>query len=479
MAMRLATPYINGRYLTPGTRTVEKITNPYTGRTIGRAAVGTLQDLDQAIRAAGRAFDVMRNQPAHERHDILQRISDGLRRGRERFARLIVADAGKPLTQARGEVDRAIMTFSLAADESRRVGGEVIPLDVDPRGADLAGVVRRFPVGPVSAISPFNFPLNLVAHKLAPAIATGCPVVLKAPPQCPLTAFALAELVASCDLPPGGFNVLHLPVPVAQRLATDERFRLLSFTGSAAVGWHLKAVAGRKKVLLELGGNAAAIVHEDTADLDWTAARLAAGAYAYAGQVCIKVQRIYVHRRIYPRFLRRFVDAAAALKVGDPSQPATVVGPMIDRGSAERVESWVREAVMAGARVRLQRRRRGNLLGPIVLTDAPRASRVVREEVFGPVTVVEPYGTWRQALTRVNDSRYGLQAGVFTRDIDRIREAFDTLEVGGVIVNDYPTLRIDNYPYGGIKDSGLGREGVRYAMEEMTEPRMLVLRSGR
>jgi glyceraldehyde-3-phosphate dehydrogenase (NADP+) len=371
------------------------------------------------------------------------------------------------------------MTFSLAADEARRFGGEVVPLDVDPRAAGMTGLVHRFPVGPISAITPFNFPLNLLAHKVAPAIAVGSALVVKPPPQCPQMAFRLAGILSEAGLPPGACNVLHLPIPLAERLATDPRFAMLTFTGSPNVGWHLKQVAGKKKVCLELGGNAAAVVHEDVPDLDWVAGRLALGAFAYAGQVCIKVQRLLVHRPIYRQFAERFVAASAALTCGDPMDPATVVGPMIDRAARERVEAWTAEAVAAGAEVLLAGRRDGNILTPAVLARVPLDARISCQEVFGPVAVVEPYDDWAEALGQVNDSAFGLQAGVFTRDVNRIFSAFQTLEVGGVIANDFPTLRVDNYPYGGVKDSGFGREGVRYAMEEMTEPRMLVLNLAR
>jgi glyceraldehyde-3-phosphate dehydrogenase (NADP+) len=310
---------------------------------------------------------------------------------------------------------------------------------------------------------------------VAPCIAVGSAIVLKPPPQAPLAAFRLGEILAECGLPNGGYNVLHMPIPLAERLATDPRFGMLTFTGSAKVGWHLKSVAGKKRVALELGGNAAAVVHEDLADLDWTAQRLALGAFAYAGQVCIKVQRLLVHRPIYDTFVKKFVAASAALPVGDPSDPATVVGPMIDESNVRRVVSWVAEAEQSGAKTLLKGERKGTLLGPTILANAPKDARVTCEEIFGPVATVAPYDTWEEAIALVNDSAFGLQTGVFTQNVNRIFQAFNRLEVGGVIANDFPTMRVDNYPYGGVKDSGFGREGVRYAMEEMTEPRMLVL----
>ncbi|HTS86893.1 MAG TPA: aldehyde dehydrogenase family protein [Gemmatimonadales bacterium] len=469
------TPWIDGASLPLDNRVIDPIRHPYSGTAAARAARGTEADLELAIGAAQAGFSRMRALARHERRDILARIADALLRERASLGEELARSAGKPIGQALGEVDRAILTFSFAADEARRFGGETVPLDVDPRTIGYAGLTSRFAVGPISAISPFNFPLNLLAHKVAPAIAVGSSLVVKPPPQCPQLAFRLARLMAECGLPKGACNVLHLPVPVAERLATDPRFAMLSFTGSPGVGWHLKQVAGRKKVVLELGGNAAAVIHEDAENLDWVAQRLAVGAFSYAGQVCIKVQRLLVHRPIYDRFVQKFVDASAALVTGDPLEPRTVVGPMIDAAAADRVERWIGEAVAAGARALLPARRDGNVLSPTILANAPRDAKVTCQEIFGPVATVAPYEDWAEALRTVNDSEYGLQAGVFTRDVKRIFTAFNTLEVGGVVVNDFPTLRVDNFPYGGVKASGFGREGIRYAMEEMTEPRMLVL----
>lgn len=476
MALETCTPWIGGRGVGTRGRRVETVRAPFGGRPLARIAVATGADLDAAIAAARSAFAELRRWPRHARRDLLDRVARAISADRRRLAALVSADCGKPITQALAEVDRAAQTFSFAADETRRFGGELVPMDVDPRAAGLTGLMQRFPVGPIAAISPFNFPLNLLAHKLAPALAVGSAVVAKPPPQAPLAAFRLARILGDCGAPAGACNVLPMDIPVAERLATDPAFALLSFTGSAPVGWHLKDVAGRKKVVLELGGNAAAVVHEDAPDLEWAAERLALGAFAYAGQVCIGVQRILVHRAVWRRFVRRFLDAAAHLKAGDPRDPQTVVGPMIDAAAADRVQRWVQEAEAAGARVLLRGRRRGSVVRPTVLTDVTPRMRVEREEVFGPVATLSPYRTWEAALARVNRSEYGLQAGVFTADLHRALAAFATLEVGGVIVNDFPTLRVDHYPYGGVKRSGFGREGVRYAMEEMSEPRMLVVR---
>lgn len=469
------TPWINGVAVPLENRITDSVLFPFTGETAVMAAQGTAADLETAIAAAQAGFTAMKAMPRHARRDLLVRIADAMTRERQALGAELATSCGKPIGQALGEVDRAIMTFSLAADETRRFGGEVVPLDIDPRTVGYTGLVHRFPVGPISAISPFNFPLNLLAHKVAPAIAVGSALVVKPPPQCPQMAFRLGTIMAECGLPAGGYNVLHMTIPVAEALATDPRFAMLTFTGSPTVGWHLKSVAGKKKVCLELGGNAAAIVHEDAGDLDWVAQRLALGAFAYAGQVCIKVQRVLVHRPIYDRFVQKLVAATAALVCGDPMDPKTAVGPMIDKGAADRVQAWAAEAVQAGAEVLLAGKRTGNVLTPGLLANVPHEAKVSCREIFGPVSIVAPYQEFGDALAAVNNSDFGLQAGVFTHDVNRIFTAFAALEVGGVVANDFPTLRVDNFPYGGVKDSGFGREGVRYAMEEMSEPRMLVL----
>ena len=467
-------PWIDGAPAKVGRRKADPVLNPWNGRELARVALATESDLDRAIDGAGRAFAIMRALPAHRRREILVNTAALLRRERTALARLMAADAGKPITLALGEVDRAITTFTVAADALRWFGGEALPADVDVRGEGFTALTSRVPIGPISAIAPFNFPLNLVAHKVAPAIAVGSSVVLKVPPQAPLVPFRLAELLGEAGLPAGALQVLHLPVPIAERLATDPAFSLLSFTGSAPVGWHLKAVAGRKRVVLELGGNAAALVHEDAGDLGVLATRIVWGAFAYAGQVCIKVQRLLVHRPIAARFARLITAAARRLPVGDPLNSETVVGPMIDDGAADRIEAWVDEAIEAGARVLYRGARRDRLVGPVVLDRVGPAMKVSCREVFGPVLVIEPYRTWDAAIARANDSEYGLQAGVFTRDAGRVMAAFRGLEVGGVVANDIPTVRLDHLPYGGVKSSGFGREGLREAMREMSEERLLL-----
>jgi glyceraldehyde-3-phosphate dehydrogenase (NADP+) len=468
---RHAQLYIGGEAVETAAR--DEVRNPFTGDVVGTVSVGGADEIDRAIAGAAEAFEAARHLSAYRKRAMLRRIADGIRDRGDELAELITAESGKPITLARGEVGRAVTTFSLAADELSRFGGEVIPVDIEEAFEGYQCVVRRFPLGPISALAPFNFPLNLVAHKLAPALAVGSTVVLKPAPQAPLTAFLLAEIVESAGALPGRFNVVHCHPPDAELLATDPRPRMLSFTGSAAVGWHLKSVAGQKKVALELGGNAASIVHED-ADLDWAVRRSALGAFAYAGQICISVQRLMVHEAVYADFRDRFVEAARAIPTGDPRDPATMVGPVVDEKAAERIVAWVDEARAAGAKVLTGGSREGRLVAPTVLEDVDPELKVNAEEVFGPVVVLDRYADFEAAVRQVNASKYGLQASVFTHDERRVRHAFAEIEVGGLVVNDYPLVRVDNFPYGGVKASGLGREGVRYAMDEMTEPRVLV-----
>ena len=479
MATRTLTPYVDGRWLPRRRRDAEPVTAPFGGRRLARIVPGDADDLERAIAGALRAQRTLATLPRHRRAAILEAVSRLLAAERDGLARLIANDAGKPVTLAAGEVDRAVTTFRLAAEEARRFGVAAAPADSDPRGEGMSARVERFPLGVVAAISPFNFPLNLVAHKVAPAIGAGNAVILKPPPQAPLAAFRLAELLTGAGLPPGALQVLHLPVPLAERLATHPAIAMVSFTGSARVGWHLKEIAARKRVLLELGGNAAVLVHEDTADLPSVAERVAWGAFAYAGQVCIKVQRLLIHAPIHRRFTRLVIEATRRLAVGDPRRPETVVGPLIDEGAMARVRSWTAEAEADGARVLLRGRRRGSVLGPTILARVTRRMKVWSEEVFGPVLTVSPYRSFAEGIRLANDTQYGLQAGVYTRDAGRIRQAFERLQVGGVVVNDLPILRLDHLPYGGVKASGFGREGVRSAMEEMTEPRLLLEREVR
>ncbi len=453
----------------------ETVVNPFDGTAVGEVCVAGRQDMDDAIAAAAEGFGVMRRMPAHRRAAILERTVAGIRARADEMAQLITRESGKPIRYARAEVKRAQVTFTLAAGEVRSAVGEVLPLDLEERAEGRLCLFERVPRGPVAAISPFNFPLNLIAHKLAPAIAVGATTVLKPPPQCPLTAHLLADIVEEAGLPPAALSVLHCPPEVAQRMVEDDRMKVLSFTGSDTVGWKLKALAGKKQVLLELGGNAPCVVDRDV-PLDAVMGPLVTGSWANAGQVCIKVQRILVHRSLHDDFLQRFVEATEALAVGDPTDEATVVGPLIEQMHVERVLSWVQEAVDAGATLHCGGRADGPVVQPTVLTNTSPDMRVCRDEVFGPVTVIEPFDTIEEAIATCNASRFGLQAGIFTHNIGTAMYAFRELEYGGVLINDIPTFRVDNFPYGGSKDSGFGREGVRFAMDEMSEPRVLIMR---
>jgi acyl-CoA reductase-like NAD-dependent aldehyde dehydrogenase len=447
---------------------------PYDGRVVASAFRATPAHVEAAIAASVRAFETTRKLPTYERQRAVRAVAEGLAGRKEEIARTLALEAAKPIRTARLEVERAILTFQIAAEEASRIGGEWLPLDLQPATAGRWAMVRRFPIGPIASITPFNFPLNLVAHKVAPAMAAGCTVVHKPAPQTPICSLLLAEIVQQAGWPDGALNVLPLSNADAGPLVTDDRLKMLSFTGSAAVGWELKKKAGKKRVALELGGNAGVIVHVD-ADLAYAAERCAQGGFSYAGQTCISVQRILVARNVLDKFLAEFVPRVQRLRLGDPLDETTDVGPMISESAARRAAEWVEEAATAGASVLCGGSRRGGLLEPTVLTRTKPEQRVNCQEIFAPVVSVEPYDDFEGALRRVNDSRYGLQAGVFTRDAQLIFRAYEELEVGGVIISDVPTFRMDHMPYGGVKDSGLGREGVRYAIEEMTERKLLVM----
>jgi acyl-CoA reductase-like NAD-dependent aldehyde dehydrogenase len=453
-----------------------EVRSPWDQGLVGRVTAATRADARQAVNHAAASLRRTRALPRWKRREILEDVAAALIEQKERFAQLIVAEAGKPLRLARIEVDRAVVTFKTAAEESARLGGESIPLDLTEGSEGRWGLVQRFPAGPVLAITPFNFPLNLVAHKLAPALAAGCPVILKPAPQTPFTALALGEVILKAGWPVEALAVLPLSNADTAWLAEKEdRIKLVSFTGSAKVGWELKAHCGRKRVLLELGGNAALIVHGDWLDLDQAALRVAHAAFGFAGQSCISLQRVFVERGIFQSFLWKLVDHAANLVAGDPSDEATEVGPLIRLAEAERVEAWVKEAVDGGAKLVAGGERRGSMVTPAILTGTKTGMKVRDEEIFGPVIAIEPYDDFEQAMADVNHSKYGLQAGLLTRDAGRILTAYRELEVGALIVGDTPSWRNDSMPFGGIKDSGLGREGIRSSIEEMTEPRMLVM----
>ena len=450
------------------------VTNKYTGEPVSRVAKADAQALDRAIAAAAEAFEQTRKMPSYQRQQILNHVVQRVQERHEEMSRALAIEAGKPIRDARGEVTRLIDTFRIAAEESVRLYGEWMPLDISPRAAGYQAIWRRFPIGPCAFITPFNFPMNLVAHKVAPAIAVGCPWVLKPASYTPIGAIILGEILAETDLPKGAFSILPCAGSEAEPLVTDDRLKLLSFTGSGEVGWALKAKAGHKRVGLELGGNAACIVDRD-ADLDYAADRITIGAFYQSGQSCISVQRVLGHREIYEPLKRKLVEQARKLKAGDPLEEDTFLGPLISAGDAKRVESWVNEALAAGATIACGGKRDGVFYEATYLENVDPRQKVSCVEAFGPVATLQPFDDFEQAVAIANDSVYGLQAGVFTQDIDHAFYAYHELDVGGVVINDMPSMRVDSMPYGGVKQSGLGREGIRFAMEEMTEIKLLVL----
>ena len=431
---------------------------------------------DRAIGLAVEAAAPMRAMAAYERQQVLQHCVARFTERAEELALALCVEAGKPIKDSRGEVGRLIDTFRIAAEESVRITGEVLPLDISARARDYTGMWKRIPIGPCSFIAPFNFPLNLAAHKVAPALAVGCPFVLKPASLTPIGALLIAEVLAETGLPRGAFSVLPCPRSGAELFTTDERLKLLSFTGSPEVGWDLKARAGKKPVVLELGGNAAVVVEPD-ADLEDAVERIVFGAFYQSGQSCIGVQRVLAHEAAYSELRDRLVEATSALRMGDPKDPETFIGPMISEKEAARLDGWIQQAVAAGATLLCGGRRDGAMLEATLLEDAPGDQAVVCQEALGPVAVLSRYADFDAALRAVNDSVFGLQAGVFTRDLYKAQKAWDELEVGGVVIGDVPSWRVDHMPYGGVKDSGLGREGIRFAMEDMTEVRLLVVRT--
>jgi acyl-CoA reductase-like NAD-dependent aldehyde dehydrogenase len=450
------------------------VTNKYTGAVATRVARADRTVVAQAIGAAQEAFAATRRMPAFQRQAVLSHAVERVTQRQSELAEALAIEAGKPIRDARGEVTRLIDTFRIAAEEAVRIAGEWLPLDISPRAAGYQAIVRRFPLGPCALITPFNFPMNLVAHKVAPAIAAGCPWVLKPASATPVGALILGEILAETKLPPGAFSIVPCSAADAEPLVTDERIKLLSFTGSPDVGWSLKARAGQKRVTLELGGNAACIVDRD-ADLDFAAERITSGAFYQSGQSCISVQRIIAHRAIYEALKARLIERATKLKAGDPLDEQTFLGPLITEADALRIEQWVGEAVVAGARVLCGGHRDGGVYEATYLENVDPRQKISCIEVFGPVATIQPFDEFADAVRIANDSRYGLQCGVFTQDLRHAFYAYEELDVGGVIVNDIPSFRVDNMPYGGVKHSGQGREGVRYAIEEMTERKLLVL----
>ncbi len=473
MAVTTTTPFYLAGSWEEGDRPLE-VRYPYDDRLVGTTTYATADQARRARDAAVGAFEANRRTPAYERRAWLQAITDGIRARREEFGRLMTLETGKPIRDALAEVDRAILTFGTAAEEAVRINGEVIPLDVAPAGRGRTGIVRRFPIGPILAISPFNFPLNLPAHKIAPAIAAGNTVIAKPTSKTPLTLLKLAEVAHEAGVPAGVFNVLPMDHEVTELLLRDDAISMLTFTGSSEVGWSLKARAGKKRVLMELGGNAAVIVDRD-ADIRHAAQRIVAGGFVFAGQTCISVQRVLAHERIFEPLARNIVELTEKLVLGDPLEPTTDVGPVIDNDAAERIGAWLKEAVEAGARVLIGGEADGRMLQPTVLADAPPATRICREEAFAPLVNLSSFADFHEALRQANSTAYGLQAGVFTQSLDHVLDAFDELEVGGVMVNEVSNWRIDPMPYGGVKDSGFGREGLRFAIQEMTEPKLLAI----
>jgi acyl-CoA reductase-like NAD-dependent aldehyde dehydrogenase len=454
---------------------VLEVTNPARADTpAGATYNATTEQYEEAVQAAVTAFETTRRMPAYERGAILRNISAGIKERREELARILTLESGKPIRDSLIEVDRATLTFRLGAEEAERLTGETIPLDLMASSKGRLGITRRFPIGAIAAISPFNFPLNLAAHKLAPAIAAGNTIVLKPPSKDPLTMLTVAEIIETSGVPKGAVSILPMTRAMGDRMVADERFKLLTFTGSPSVGWRMKERAGKKKVVLELGGNAGVII-DKSADLDWAVKRSVVGAFSYAGQVCISVQRMFIEHSIHDAFLERFVAAAKQIQVGDPLDPETQLGPMVDVQAASRTETWVKEAEALGGKVLIGGRAQGSFFPPTVLVDTPATAQVCSNEAFAPLVVAFPFDDFDAAIRGVNDSFYGLQTGVFTNDLSHAWRAFNELEVGGVIVNDVPTYRIDHMPYGGVKDSGLGREGLRWSIEDMTELRLMVI----
>ena len=468
--------YLNNRAVQSNTDL--EVTDKYTGKLAFKTALATPDIIEEGIAGAVRAAEPMARLPAYERQGVLQHCVDRFKARFDELAYSLCVEAGKPIKDSEGEVTRLIDTFRIAAEESVRMTGELQPLDISPRAKGYMGIWKRVPIGPCSFVSPFNFPLNLAAHKIAPAIAVGCPFVMKPASRTPLGALIMGEVLAECDvLPEGAFSILPAHRDGADMFTTDERLKLLSFTGSPAVGWDLKARAGKKKIVLELGGNAAVIVDRD-ADLDDALERVIFGAFYQSGQSCIKVQRIIIHEAIYDEFKAMLVKRTKSLVPGDPKDRKTFIGPMIDVKEAQRLDDWVEDAVKGGATLLCGGKREGSMLEATLLENVDQAATLYREEAFGPVAILSRFASFEDALAEVNDSKFGLQAGIFTRDLFKMFDAWDRLEVGGVLINDVPSFRVDNMPYGGVKDSGLGREGVRFAMEDMTEIRNLVVRRG-
>ncbi|WP_341711934.1 aldehyde dehydrogenase family protein [Erythrobacter sp.] len=465
--------YLNNKAVLPNTDL--EVTDKFTGEVAFRTALATPDVIDEGIAGAVRAAEPMARMPSYERQAVLQHCVDRFKERFDELAYALCVEAGKPIKDSEGEVTRLIDTFRIAAEESVRMYGEALPLDISPRAKGYQAIWKRYPIGPCSFISPFNFPLNLAAHKIAPAIAVGCSFVMKPASKTPLGALIMGEVLAETNLPEGAFSILPASRDGADLFTEDERLKLLSFTGSPGVGWDLKAKSGKKKVVLELGGNAAVIIDHD-ADLGDALERVIFGAFYQSGQSCIGVQRIIIHESVYDRFKDMLVARTKTLVAGDPKDRNTFIGPMISEGEAKRLKGWIDEAVEGGAKLLCGGHRAGNMLEATLLEHVDRDAKALNEEAFGPLAILQKFSHFDEALEEVNHSKFGLQAGIFTRDLFKMFDAWDRLEVGGVVINDVPSYRVDNMPYGGVKDSGLGREGIKFAMEDMTEIRNLVIR---
>ena len=450
-----------------------EVRNPYDNSLVAQTFVAQKEHLEKAIEKGVAVEEEMKNLPVFKRYEALQTIANQLLENKEELALLLASESGKPMRYALGEIDRAAQTFIIASEEAKRLPKEYFSLDWTAPGQGKEALVKYFPVGLMAGIAPFNFPLNLAVHKIAPAIASGNPIILKPARSTPLSTLALAEIIDKTDLPKGAVSILPMDRASGNQLVTDNRFKKLSFTGSPEIGWEMKRNAGSKKITLELGGNAGVIVSENS-DLEQAVAKCVVGGYAYSGQVCIHVQRIFVQESIFDAFIEKFKEQTAVLKAGDPTSIDTDISAMIDENNALRVENWVNDAVKAGAKVLHGGKRKGTYFEPTIMTDTKPEMKVCALEIFGPVVSIEKFKTFEEAIDLINDSQYGLQAGVFTNNVKEINYAFNNLHVGGIINNDIPTFRVDHMPYGGVKNSGFGREGVRYAIMEMMEPRLLV-----
>ena len=463
---------INGKW--ENSEETREIQSPYNQEPVAKIHFASTPQMKDAVTAAHEAFGETKKLSSLERSQALEKISSEINRDKEELARSIALSSGKTIKSSRIEVERAVNTFNIASEEAKRIGGEIIPLDLSSQTEERWGLVRHFPLGVIGAISPFNFPLNLVAHKVAPAFASGNSVVLRPASQVSITSMLLGKIINETDYPAGGINVVPSGYEAAEVLLNDERVKMLTFTGSPEIGWELKKKAHKKKITLELGGNAAVVVEPD-ANLDFALPRIILGAFSYSGQICISIQRIFLHQQIYDRFMADFADATKKLKIGDPLEEDTDIGPMINLGAAEQAEEWLTEAVESGARVIAGGKREGPMFEPTILENVKPELRISWLEAFAPVVVVYRYKDFEDALKGVNYSIYGLQAGIFTGNLNKAFRAYEVLDVGGVIINDIPTFRIDHMPYGGVKESGFGREGLKYAIEEMTEMKLMAI----